>query len=244
MLKLEKVAKTLEISITLRKRERLFNRALLQAFAFAAALHLVGLLLFHVSPFKITGNQGLIPPIVVDADISLGPEAAVIAQIESEDTVPRAIREPKGSSFTFPDVPFTDPNVLPLSTPGKRPSDKNPLVPLEKEILTDALLETKRNHAPIELHISGPLAQAPLNTLSLGRPSIHLQEPYRAMYDVRLDETTGSIFWLKPLHTPVNSALDQQAEQILRELRFAEGSPSISESGMVEIYFYPEELSS
>src|SRR3984885_13435148 len=113
MLKLEKIAKTMEISITLRHRDSFFSPALMTAFAIAIALHLVAGILFEVRPFKIKGSQIVFPPALVDVDISLSPENSVVALVVDEDIIPRSIKEPKGANLTLPSMPLTTGSFLP-----------------------------------------------------------------------------------------------------------------------------------
>ena len=105
MLKLEKVAKTLEISIALRQRDSFFSAPLLQAFGIAIALHIFAGVLFQVSPFRISGSQTIFPPVLVDAELISEGESAVVAQVDAEEISPRYIKEPRLSALQMPGLP-------------------------------------------------------------------------------------------------------------------------------------------
>src|ERR1700728_1492531 len=104
MLKLEKIAKTLEISITLRKNERLFSKSFLQALLMAVGLHLFAGIFFNVRLSKVPENQEIFLPALVESDLSSA-DQSVIAQLDLEEVLPRHVKEPKGSKPSLPAFP-------------------------------------------------------------------------------------------------------------------------------------------
>lgn len=69
MLKLEKASKNREIFIRLRSKKTFLDSTFQRALLIALGLHLFAALLFQISPFKLS-NESLLPPIVVEADLS------------------------------------------------------------------------------------------------------------------------------------------------------------------------------
>lgn len=220
MLKLEKVSKTLEVSITLRKKEPLFSRNLLLALLFATALHLVAGLLFNVRSFLFTGSQSLIPPVMVDAIMLPPADAAVQVKLE-EDLSPRSVREPKKSDPLFPDWPQREPfiaqgTVEPLW-------QINPFV--KREFLPS--LESPPPQKGARIHFSGSLAKATL---------VHSPPPpalvYQGRFEVRLEGSSGTLFWFEPLQF---SPHDHAIEKWLKEFRFRPDPNTFVEAGEIEV---------
>lgn len=226
MLKLEKVSKTLEVSITLRKKETVFNSTFLKALALALGLHLLAAILFQVSPFILRGSQIVLPPTIVDADLSDG---FVIAHADSEENLPRHIKEPPGAKLPLPEMDLKSPNLE-----MDQNLYKNPFLSLESNLDLFEIPKMGQN-----LIISGPLAENPL----LEEPSFNFNAKmaYRAHFAVNLDAKSGTLFWFESLQTDPDPFLELQAEKILRNLRFAPVTESLIVSGEIEITFRPHE---
>jgi len=228
MLKLEKIAKTMEISISLRRREGFFNKRLLQALAIALFLHVSAGVLFQVRPFKVIGSQMIFPPIVVDADIQLTP---VIAELDKEDTLPRLIREPKSSLPLFP-----KPGLEIAGTKSAIEPRGDDFYLFEQDIYPIEWMVRQKAKNPIEVTLSGPLAERKL----LDDGTDHFKSIFKsgkAVFAVQVDDKTGSIFWYQSKQSQNSIELEQQAERIVRAIRFQEEGDSFVTTGEVEIQF-------
>jgi|GEM_PF-6256601 len=220
MLKLEKVAKTLDISITLRKKEPLLTKNLAWALLFALSLHLAAGLLFNVRSFLFLGSQSLIPPVQVDSILLPAPDALVMVEL-AEDPFPRWLREPKKSEPTLPAWPTTGIQV----TQANRES-------LWKKNLFTALpfspnLDPPSSEAGTQVHFSGPLAQFSV-IHSPPPPILH----YQGRFQARLEGATGTLFWLEPLQGSYN---DHAVEKWLKEFRFQPDPSHFVEDGEIEV---------
>lgn len=220
MLKLEKVAKTLEVSITLRKKEPLLTKNLAWALLFALLLHLAAGLLFNVRAFLFLGSQSLIPPVQVDSILIPAPDALVMVEL-AEDPFPRWLREPKKSEPTLPDWPTAETLVTQAS--------REPL--WEKNPFEDLAFAPNLDHPPpkagIQVHFSGPLAQFSV---------IHSPPPpalrYQGRFQARLEGATGTLFWLEPLQ---GGYTDHAVEKWLKDFRFKPDSSHFVEDGEIEV---------
>jgi len=227
MLKLEKIAKSLEVSITLSKRERLFNRAFLQALAIAVGLHLLAGMFFQVRPFMIMGSQIVFPPVIVDADVAPSSEAGITVQMENEEATPRLIREPKGSKLALPAIPLTKGYFAHTTVQAKETSD--PFAALEERFFIEPVTH-KEKPQPARVLVSGPLAQADF----VPPPLAAIKTPSRNVYAVRVDAKTGTIFWYESLYSEGRES-DQRSEEILKSLKFHMPDDALVVAGEVEI---------
>ncbi len=239
MLKFEKILKTLDITITVRKREGFFSRNLLQALAIAIGLHALAVILFHVGPLKIMGSQLSILPVVVDADIGLPMEGVEISQFDVADTYDRFIREPRNSSPNLPNVAVS-PSML--SSLSERAKIVLPPLPhfLESDIYSlDFLMFQARNQNqdPVQIKISGLLADRLLADDPLAGAQVKDIEDYNAVYNVQVDDRSGTIFWYEAKHREKNDRLELYAEDLLKRIHFEKREDSFVTIGEVEIQF-------
>lgn len=223
MLKLEKVAKTLEVSITLRKKEPLLTKNLWIALVVATLLHVGAGLLFNVRAFLFKGSQILIPPVMVESFIVPSQEGSVNVQID-EDSFPRSIKEPKKSEPLLPEWPSEIASNFSSSTPAIEYWKKDPF---KRETLLPQL-DTPLPSKGVHYHISGPLAKIPL----IYAPPPPNFQVYQGHFYVRLEGRTGRLFWFEPLQTHWQ---DHAIEDWLKEFKFEPVEDTFVEAGEIEV---------
>ncbi len=250
MLKLEKVSKSLELSITFRKQARFFNRTLIQALALAIGLHLLAFFLFHVSAFKVLGSHVHIPPVNVETDIFINSDPIVTAQIAQDETHYKFVKEPRSSSPAIPSVIIHSPLPAPVLT--EKAVFRKPFEEIKSADLypIDFLTFSSPNSVkePIQVYAFGLLAHRislenslidnALNDLKkVGHPL-----SFRASFAVKVDDQTGSIFWYESKHQEKSQEMELLAEQVLKSIHFTPYADSFVSAGDLEIHFYPERL--
>jgi hypothetical protein len=247
MLKLEKIAKSLELSITLRERDRFFNHAFIKAFMIAIGLHLFTGLLFNVRLIKITGSRSVSLPALVDIDMSILTDKGVLAMVEEMENFPKHFVEAKISHPPLLSFPI-EKGEKPLSSLNKNSDLKtNFFISLEQETYDQPALPLLWNRdqtdfKPIEVSVSGGLDSSLIleegwEKIDLSMIKNHLTQTYRVVFAVRLDNYSGSLFWYDQRTEKANKELDALAENILKNMLFAETKSSFSTSGEVEIRF-------
>lgn len=108
MLKLEKIAKSQELSVLLRARPKIMTKQFAMALSYAVLVHLMALAVFHIAPFKIGFDSRLLPPVRVNLE-QLKEQDMQLAQVESEELFS------KGFPFQIP-MPIQP--ELPLAETG------------------------------------------------------------------------------------------------------------------------------
>jgi hypothetical protein len=245
MLKLEKVAKTMEISIALRQRDHRFNRTFAISLLIAIALHAMAALLFQIRPFKIVGSQVVFPLTMVDTEIA-SDNSIVVAEWEGEDIVPQRLRRPRGAiAKVSPLAPIEFPVKPETIFKRTTPSEARAFERLEKDVLSlqNAFLEGPRiKESGIKVVLSGPLEGKTI----LLEPEYNLQENIlpcqcSAVFQIQIEQQSGIIFWYAPLQLTSNPALDAFAEHILKQIRFSSEQTGFVSSGEIAIEFhFPE----
>lgn len=228
MLKLKKIAKSMEVVISLGSKESFFSRPLLQAFAIAISLHLFFLFFVQIRTFNIFGNPPLINPVVVNADIAYIDQNEVLAQLDLQEDMPRAIREPKGSELKLPEVPRVNQSFV----------DIDYLVP-PKSLNPLAFVEQPSHPTGTEIRVSGPISDRfidePITPVHSKGPSI------RYLYQVQVDNASGALIWFEAISGYSDRTLTAKAETILKNMKFTPEYQTFAANGSVEIVFWREE---
>lgn len=239
MLRLERASKSGEVHVHLRTRERFFNPVFCTALGIAVILHLVGILFFHVKPFKIE-SQWVIPAVKVNSEIGVKVDegdAYVLAQIEEGKLLTPNSKAPPRSHSALPDlseVYVILPRTLPEEAKEVAPSPPKTLqlksIPLDFSFTYDSF----------EMAISGRLGEREL-LKQMGpdekMSSVASLHRIRSRYLVRIDERTGTIFWSKRIESTKQFDLDQKAERILASLQFRRDPTAFDTEGEIEITF-------
>lgn len=244
MLRLEKTAKTGEINVRLRKRDRFFSSAFCLAFGVALFLHLLAILLFQIHPF-IVESQWLFPSIKVNSELEiqhLDSEAFVLAEMEENKLLTPTFNPPAGSMPELPKIPevYLTHQLEPI--PEKRlPPQK--IFSAETNTLPVVHFSPKFSFSFDSFAISayGRLGEKAI--VSQAKPEqITLQlftlQKMRARYLVRVEEKTGTIFWAERLESTKMPDLDRQAERIINTLCFQQDHTHLETLGEVEITFF------
>ncbi|MCE5316327.1 MAG: hypothetical protein LLG04_03060 [Parachlamydia sp.] len=223
MLKLEKISKKLDI--TLRQRDRIFTRPLLQAFAIALALHLSALILFPIALTRFSGSHQVHPPVSVAA--LLPTLSDVTTEIAEAEIPPRYLTAPKSR---MPALPTPAPTSLQLAMPSLQPS-KN-----ELDFLNDFLDPQPHFAQPLTIRISGPLALCNRVTPKAQKPST-IPKNGRVVFLVQLENRSGKIFWIERKEAHADESINQLAEKLIQELLFEPVREAFVTEGEVEIIF-------
>lgn len=236
MLKLEKVYKTGEINITLREHDRFLTKNLLIALGIAVALHLTGVLLFHVNLFKIVGSQTQLPTIPLDIEIpSFEEGGGALSAVDQEDLLYLLMKEPKGMALSFPSVPEIVPYSLSLE--GNVADQTRPVVFSQEDIYPIDIFSTREGPSiPTSIIVSGPLSE--IEFYGDGVKSLSIPETKmagRVFYEVQVENRTGLIFWHE--YKEGNHLLKSTAEEILKKLKFSPNEDGFVTRGNIEIVF-------
>lgn len=221
MLRLEKGSKKLDI--TLRQRERIFTRPLLQALAIALAIHLAALILFPIALTRFSGSLQVLPPISVAA---LLPSLSDVSSDIAEEQIPsRYLQPPKSRKLSLP-----APSSLQLAMPEFHPSQNEP-----HDFLNDFLYHEPRFAESLTLRLSGPLALRKRLPLS-HKPSIPACSG-RVVFLVQLENRSGKIFWLERKEPHADEKVNQLAENLILGLLFEPVREAFVTEGEVEVIF-------
>ena len=188
MLRLTKSSRGTHIHLSYRQKENLFNASFLKALAWAFLVHLLGLGLFHIQPFKFVSSYRF-SPVTVQTNFN-------------STTLTRVIEAPHSEELTAP--PFNVPELVPpfsfdpplewadFSTIEQRRSIPFPIEQVERKRvwmkISGSLADQKLLQFPSELHEH-------IHTRVDSDP-IHLQ------YKVYIDERSGEVFWYELQHDP------------------------------------------
>ena len=240
MLKLEKRHR--EISIAVRGKERRYNSTFLKALGIAFVIHFIGFILFQVGSF-ISESNVILPPSLVESDIYHDTrDNFVSANFEKEGGRQRDALEPP---LTEMKIPIVSVSVLPKHLNNKGIIVSNSVASLEEDWVHALREETIQAYDPIQVHISGALAEIALlkdgipkgKDLRVVLQNLKMKEPDRVAFVVQIEHTTGHVFWkmqTKAGDTPLINAL---AEQILKEMCFEIKSMDFVTAGEIEIVF-------
>ena len=204
MLKLERAAKTSDLSITLRKREPFFSKEMVKAVAICLTVHLGAIFLFSIATSKFGGTLTVLPPVNVVIDLPLG--GNVIVEVDREENASRYLRPPDDVALVLPEL---DTSVI--------------LPPLEVSLIRAnspiiALLDPIPTYdRPIQVHVSGPLSQLQRISSDPARPSLP-PGVFQAKFHVALENRSGKIFWYECLECP--DSLQHLAEEMLHQMLF------------------------
>jgi hypothetical protein len=229
MLKLERLTKKLELSVTLRKREPFFNREMVQAMALGIALHLFFFFLFPIATLKFHGSQLFLPPVSVAADIPSS-SGAVTIEMNQEEMAASHLEPPSLWTLSIPEVDLT---IFPkiASYSGD--------VSFEQQHLNYPLLSLldslPKPVTPFQIHVSGPLSDVSF-FLNYHVPPIP-EGLFKASFLVRMENQTGKIFWYEYREEPQNEAMRQLAQEVLNHLQFVKNKNLFVTDGEVEIIF-------
>lgn len=245
MLKLEKASRDRQFNVIMRDKEGFFSRSLITAFIFAASFHLIFVLVFNITPFKLQLSQVIFPPIQVETGAK---DIVVITQEEKKPFLTSGLPTPPVSQPTLEVQPaFSTPQ--PLEYFKENHTQNNPFQRIENEIYVPVYSPNKKmpSQNPIQVVVSGLIATKELlnNGVRETPPTLPKQAKknpdLRTIFSVLVENKTGKVFWFEPLHQTQIPQLDLYAEKMLKDIQFtpetdAEKTTYIT-SGEIEIHF-------
>jgi hypothetical protein len=254
MLKLERIAKTRQLNVSLRDRQTLFSKPFLTALGYAAALHVVALLLFHVPKFSLPTGSPLTLPTIVATEF-VGASAVLLTEVDSPLPPPYVIA-PLPMAPSLPTVAFEPPHswnwqyqlkVFTASCCSENPFDAvEHSIGIPQEL---TLFAGPAPQAPVAIHLAGQLAAAPLSQfdsheedlleLLQTQPRLRHHRSCRFVYDVYVDSISGIIFWWESKIADGDKLFEELALEILTSLHFTSDSIHSFNKGNVEIVLAP-----
>lgn len=246
MLKLEKVARDNQINVIFRDKNHLLTRPFLTALAIALGIHLLIVIVFHISPIKIRWTNTTVIPSLVEIDpASSRQQGSIVAASTGTGVQPRHLfLEPKPASPAIP--------PLPVYLPGRQIDFAqqqnilvNPFSLIEQEIYRPSFPPAAyiRPHQPILVVIAGPLSRKKILNNGLSEATLaalpRTSTPQRAVYSVLVDEQTGHIFWMEQKQKIDSKTLERIADKILKDLEFSKEHGTFVTSGEIELHFNP-----
>lgn len=243
MLKLERKSRDGQVNLLVNVQDRFFSRSLILAFAVALGIHVLFLLIFHVSPFQLHVIQTLLPPTGVEVDQGVTIErGVVVSELAPTPTLIQGIPIPSRSQPKMPARPQSSATLPSLFTADTDTGGKNnPFYRIEKVVyFPDFTIPHKKREEPVVMVVSGNLADemhAELPTLDLQNKVLTDQ---RVVYEVRVAGRSGKIFWFEPKQLSNIPAVDRYAESLLRHLVFAGENNVVVVDGEIEFNFISE----
>jgi len=232
MLKLERKKNSRELAVFIRTKTAFFTRPFLFALAYALFIHLLGFLIFHVAPFKISYQQGILSPTSVFTEIPIHSSVYTSHEyLDKEIPIPNDLIAP---------MP-TKPKLLTAETWTLIQNDLHLRNQIEKHIGFPLL---PPRSPTITLHLSGPIAEIPF---SLQKNELLILSPpdspsiLKFHYFIEVEQQSGQIFRWKLVKIENNKyeetekTLQKDVQKILQSLQFTLAPTQIVLSGQLEI---------
>lgn len=240
MLKLERVYKSRDINIRLRKRDRFLNRIFWQAFFIALGIHLFGLIFFKIQTL-LTHSATRLSPIIAHADLDLTKDNFHVQVMP--DQVPR--NYPLAPPRSSPRMPKMALPPLIRQTEYVQENtmlNKDPFRELQKEFMAMPSSELPlKTYPSLDISLLGALSSRSWNyrnPIKMAEGLIpSFDEPLLAMFSIQLDENSGEIFWKELVQSTGVEKLDQFAEKILENVKISHDDALFASNGLIEIRF-------
>lgn len=224
MLKLEKVSRSRDINISVRKKNAFFNTTFMIALGSAIGAHFVFLVLFHITPFHISYKDGVIPPSIVATDLrAYGNAGETLADTSREEPVPVFLKLP----IKHEPTPPAGIQASPLS-PIRIPSDE-----LAARDITQGNLDWHSPSLDVQQPATYLVVSGSLASRQLSAPPPVFNEPFSESIDVEVDDHTGQICWFKQCSPLI--------ENYLKTVRFTPLENSFTTSGRIELGYHPHD---
>lgn len=232
MLKIERLSKDRKISITVKDRTKLFTPRFALALALAFAVHFLGAVLFHIDLGVLSTARDSLSAMIVSSDHTIwskaSPHFAEQAPIDNPYLVLAPPVGPIPTSY-FPAIRShlfkTQTRVEKLETALATSID----IP-KKEPVADHLV-------PIRLHLSRGLS---LQQYSLEVPQLIARQGFSAHLEVKVDPSTGKIFWMDWKQSNGDRKTNHEIEELLKSLKFKLDSQINIAKGEIDIFTVPE----
>jgi hypothetical protein len=242
MLKLERKSKSRDVSVTMRERGHTVTPAFLQAFILAIAIHVLGMVLFHVSPFKIGHVATIFPPIQVKIDFIPGIDGGVLAELENEPaTSLPPVPEPPKSIPQVQQMPNTElASHYFLALPKELTFIGYPFEELEKNYYFTEFFDWEQTSSPSKngsIKLYGGLAEKgyTLQGMDLDKYLLNYEGKKETVsYKIKVENRTGKVFWYQPI-----AALEKRAnkyfKRLLASIQFEKTFQGFITEGEIEI---------
>lgn len=247
MLTLEKKKRSGEVYITLKAKQGFFSLAFQKALLWALGFHFAAVLLFHITPFRLTSGR-ILPPAFVESD-SAENEGGILTNLESEWSSRRYLLTPKLSSPEIPQI--LKPAFLEWSDLNHEKTENTvAFLALEKTSRENELFGVIDKKEPLAetsrvlVNLNGSLANRKVVWADVARS--HLESCVRTFcrytYHIQVDDRSGQIFWYEPVNSkPKRSYRDENidekigVEDFLKHLEFEKKPHGFVTSGDLEI---------
>lgn len=221
------------IAIRVKRRNRFATPLFLRSLAIALTVHLAGFLLFTIKPFTISHIQTIFPPVQVNIDYVSAAQGA-FAELDRDHS--HAIAEPKYTEALFPLMPsiaFAHKKAYPTT----RPTNSSFMQLQETFEVINLSPHPQYPEAPIIVKATGGLIPLPFeeNLARLDLLQGKVPKQYLAIYDVKVEDRTGKIFWHQKKQSIEKTKMAILAEKLLEKLTFAQNPSGFISTGQVEI---------
>lgn len=226
MLKLKKASTSERFDLTIQNGQKLLSRDFYLAFAWAAGIHALGILLFSVHSLYYLSSDLPKPIAVVTDPLNFKLDSSVLADLNLDPDQTAKELPPPSTSISLPKLKEPSPLTAPF---------------LPNFIFSDIPdFDEKEKQAPfLSVYASGQLSTRKFKQLPHS-PKFIASGDYQILYNVRVDNASGSIFWYTLQRSSGLTVVDRAAEKILRSLDFEQqATPGIT-SGTIEIAFHAE----
>lgn len=242
MLKFERGSRDQSINIIVRDKDRFMTRSLMYAFGLAVLYHLIFILIFHISPFKLKLSQVIFPPIQVEADSVK--HMAVLAHLDNQQSISSGLPPRESMIPSIQDSPgYTS------RRPFEYAKEKYKQTPLFQRIESEVYQPTfsayklnTREPPPARLVISGLLSEQVVLADGLenkrfpskiGKGS---ENEWRIIYNVLVEGKSGKIFWFEPVEQTNIKAIDSLAVEILKDFQIIPTHDTYVVAGEIELH--------
>ncbi len=240
MLKLEKFAKNLELTLTWRPPLAHAKGGFLYALLLALAFHLLAGLLFQIGPFKVLSYPLPLNSIVVESDLSHGQrdntanQEEILAQINIK-VIKDVIKEPPGQLMTLPTTTWIGHKQQKEQNRINKWLDLEEQTPYPLDFF--AQLQKVPSTSTLAISITGELADRFLNQQEVQETKIDdlLNANFQALYAIQVEDRTGKVFWYEKKQVEFNPHANKLAEKLLKSLSFQIKEQGFISKGEVEI---------
>ncbi len=248
MLKLEKVAKTRELSVILRDKPALMSRSFLVALCYALFCHLFALLLFQISPFKISYEASIISPVLVASEFFSDPHQQISVHYDENSIVPDYLIVPRMMPSKLPAV-LRQSDLVSKDIIKPEIASKSAFVALEDRIEIQPMiniLSPKTKNSPFHAKASGIIAErdviinqeqsrGKIERFALLNPSTKLNSSYNLTFSVMVEQSQGEIIWWEAQNENNDPKIYWLMISLLENLGFEKGSHQTIEKGKIEL---------
>ena len=234
MLKLKRKQSSRDIQIILPDKKPLCSINFGKAFLIAFFIHLLGFILFQVTPIKPFISESIPSISYVALEVTPSQLTQVIVNTESDTVKSAYISSPKQKLPTIPEITETlnfninendlffsqiNDDIYPLTF------DLNPLEKLQKPLTI----------AQLTVHTSGLLSNLTSPTVKTNLIDVYPDQIEKISYEVRVHAPTGKIIWHNLHENFASENFTLQAEVLLQEMQFDTVQDQFVLEGFIEI---------